>query len=89
VVILLGELALGNLRNWPSMVEAWSALPEIPSVSDHRILEFVREGSLSGSGIGYTDAGLLAAARAAETQLWTFDKKLAMQAARLNLGWSS
>ena len=41
----------------------------------------VKERRLAGSGIGWVDAHLLAAALAAEADLWTFDRRLARVAA--------
>ena len=50
------------------------------------VLHFIDQRDLSGSGIGYVDAHLLAAATlTVDTQIWTNDRRLGDVVARLDL----
>jgi hypothetical protein len=48
-------------------------------------MELVRARKLEGSGLGWVDAHLLAAAVVGGVGLWTLDTKLALHARRLGL----
>lgn len=84
---VVGELALGNLRDWRTTVSMLRTLHALAIVGQDELLAFVEENALAGSGIGFVDANLLAAARAAATLLWTRDKRLHAKAAELGLAW--
>lgn len=74
---VVGELALGNLRQRTAILEALSNLPSAIVATNAEVLDFIERASLFGRGIGYVDAHLLAAARlSAGAALWTHDKKL-------------
>jgi predicted nucleic acid-binding protein len=83
---VIGELALGYV---PRIAETLDELRRLPSVSvadAEEVLKFIAHRKLSGSGIGYIDAHLLAAAALAqETFLWTRDKRLHIVAQSLSL----
>jgi predicted nucleic acid-binding protein len=81
-----GELALGNLRQRGVVLGALRELPQAAVASDGEILHFIDRQALFGSGIGYIDAHLLAAARLTPgARLWTRDGRLQVVAARLDL----
>jgi predicted nucleic acid-binding protein len=81
-----GELALGSLRDGEAVVGLLSALPQGTVATAEELLVFIRNASLSGTGIGYVDAHLLCSARlTADTRLWTLDKRLAGLAGQLGL----
>ena len=83
---VVGELALGNLRQRQLIRDTLGDLPRASVASDEEVLRFIGEGSLFESGIGYVDAHLLAATRlSADATLWTRDKRLLFAAERLNL----
>jgi predicted nucleic acid-binding protein len=83
---VIGELALGNLRQRQLIRDTLLDLPRIIVASDQEVLHFIGQHRLFESGIGYVDAHLLAAARlTAETTLWTRDKHLYATADRLAL----
>ncbi len=83
---VIGELALGNLRQRSVVLDALRLLPSVIVASHEEVLEFIEGNRLSGSGIGYIDLHLLAAARlTADTTLWTRDKTLRSVARRLTL----
>lgn len=60
---VVGELALGNLNNRSAILDAMSQLPRAQVAADDEILCFIEAHTLFGLGIGYVDAGLLAATR--------------------------
>jgi len=83
---VLGELALGNLRQRDEILRVLRRLPQATSTSHGEVLQFVDRETLFGRGIGYIDAHLLAAARLSMgTKLWTRDRRLLAVAAQLGL----
>ncbi len=87
---VLGELALGNLRQRTQVLEALSQLPMATAATDSEVLEFIARQSLFGRGIGYVDAHLLAAVRLTSgSWLWTLDQRLQAAASSLELAWMS
>lgn len=85
---VVGELALGNLNNRATVLDALADLPRTPLATDDEVLRFIGENSLFGIGIGYTDAHLLAAVRLAPgTTLWTRDKRLLAASTSLDLAY--
>lgn len=84
---VLGELALGNLRDRSAVLSLLRNLPEAVVATEDEVQTMIEEQSLFGRGIGYTDAHLLAAVRLTpETHLWTRDKRLGAVAIDLRLG---
>jgi predicted nucleic acid-binding protein len=74
---VVGELAMGNLRQRKVVLEAIRELPQVAVASDDEVLHFVDERALFGRGIGYVDAHLLASLQLTpETRLWTKDQRL-------------
>ena len=74
---ILGELALGNLKQRERLLGALRELPQIPVAADSEVLFFIDERALFGRGIGYVDAHLLASLRLAPgTRFWTRDQRL-------------
>jgi predicted nucleic acid-binding protein len=83
---VIGELALGNLRQRKTILTALSDLPRVSMAADTEVLHFIDRYELFGRGIGYIDAHLLAAARFIPgTYLWTNDNKLHQVADELDL----
>ncbi|MBN9561674.1 MAG: type II toxin-antitoxin system VapC family toxin [Alphaproteobacteria bacterium] len=88
---VIGELALGNLRQREVVLEALRNLPRADVATDGEVLHFIDRHALFGHGVGYVDIHLLAAARlTAGGRLWTRDKRLHDLAAKLDLApaWS-
>ena len=74
---VIGELALGNLRQREIVLNALSDLPHASAATDLEVLHFIDRHALFGRGIGYVDAHLLAAVQlTAGAELWTKDKRL-------------
>jgi predicted nucleic acid-binding protein len=83
---VIGELALGNLRQRQTILTSLQDLPAATSATDLEVLSFIEQRALSGFGIGYVDAHLLASTQlTADASLWTRDKRLMRVAERLGL----
>lgn len=60
---VVGELALGNMRQREPVLRAYRRLPPVTVAADEEVLRFIDLQALFGRGIGYVDAHLLAATR--------------------------
>jgi len=87
---VIGELAVGNLKDRDVILSSLQELPEAIVTQNHEVLHFLSRHALYGVGIGYIDAHLLASARlSAGTSLWTRDQRLHQVATKLSLAWAS
>ncbi|MEO5894455.1 MAG: PIN domain-containing protein [Vicinamibacterales bacterium] len=84
-VFVVGELVLGHLRRREETVALLAELPTLKTASHDDLLRFVGKHALAGTGVGWIDAHLLCAAASAGVPLWTHDRALRKQAARLGL----
>lgn len=83
---VIGELACGQLRNRPTVLELMADLPAAPVASDAEALTFLEARELMGRGIGWVDVHLLASAALGDgVRLWTKDRRLAEVARSLDL----
>ncbi len=83
---VIGELALGNLRQRDALLADLNDLPQARVATDHEVLRFINRHELFGRGIGYIDAHLLVAVRLTlGTSLWTRDRRLWTIATHLDL----
>jgi predicted nucleic acid-binding protein len=83
---VIGELVLGYVPRIAEMIEDLRTLPKAMVADADEVLRFIAGRKLSGSGIGYVDVHLLAAAALTpETFLWTRDKRLHAAAQILSL----
>lgn len=85
---VVGELALGGLRNRNIVLAALQDLPQAKVATDQEVLQFVELNALSGLGIGWVDAHLLAATRLSGVTFWTRDKRTLEAAQKLGLARS-
>ena len=74
---VIGELALGSLRNRSQVLRDLQLLPHIFPASDKETMEWIERRRVFGKGIGWMDAHLLLACILNDTPLWTADKPLA------------
>jgi predicted nucleic acid-binding protein len=82
---IIGELLLGHAKI-AAMMDDLNTLPRALVASIDEVLQFISDRKLAGSGIGYVDAHLLAAATLTpETKIWTRDKRLLAAAQSLSL----
>ena len=82
---VIGEVAVGHLRDRSEVLGTLRALPAAVVASDEIVLEFIDRYLLAGRGLGYIDVHLLAAARLNHAVLWTADKRLQASAEILSL----
>ena len=74
---VLGEIALGYIRQRELILSRLSRLLSAPIVRDSEVLHLINSRDLAGSGVGYIDVHLLASVRLLPgTGLWTRDKRL-------------
>ena len=82
---VIGELALGNLRQRDALLADLQDLSQAATASDEEVLNLIDREALYGRGIGYVDAHLLAASRlTVGSKLWTLDRRLHAVAANLS-----
>jgi predicted nucleic acid-binding protein len=83
---VLGELTLGHLPGIAEVIDDLRRLPKAAVANTDEVLEFIVDRKLPGSGIGYVDVHLLAAAALVpETLVWTRDRRLLAAAQSLSL----
>ena len=85
---IVGELALGSIKSRDAVLRELAAIPTAIVSMYGEVLTFITRHGLSGQGIGYVDAHLLASARLTPgVLLWTNDKRLHALAQRLNVAF--
>jgi len=83
---VIGELALGNLRQRNLVLNALRELPQATVAAHEEVLHFIDRRALFGLGIGCVDAHLLAAVGlTGGAKLWTRDRRLQAAATQLGL----
>ena len=79
--MVIGELALGSLRDRQTILRLLADLPSTSMATDAELLSFVEAHRLFGLGLSVVDAHLLAALRLSPAdRLWTRDRRLRMSA---------
>jgi predicted nucleic acid-binding protein len=74
---IIGEIALGSLRQRDNVLALLRGLPMVTQASDDEVQALIEQVPLYSRGIGYVDAHLLAATRlTAGLRLWTHDRRL-------------
>jgi len=87
---VIGELALGNLRRRHEVIELLSGLPQAISATPAEVLMLIERHELYGVGIGYVDAGLLAATKLTDgATLWSHDRRLGVATSRLGCAFDA
>ena len=83
---IIGELALGHLGSRRSAILGDLSALDMPAhVSDEEVMKMIEARKLSGAGIGWVDAHLLASALVSGAGLWTLDATLEAQARSLGI----
>jgi predicted nucleic acid-binding protein len=83
--LVIEELACGHLRDRAAIVGLLHSLPSSPVATHTELLELISNKTLYGIGLGAIDVHLLGSAMLAEARLWSKDKILSREAARLGL----
>lgn len=86
--MVVGELALGSIRNRQPFLELLASLPFLTSPTLNEVLHLIDQAHLFGRGLSLVDVYLLAAVRMHPgTRLWTRDRRLHAAAEELGVGW--
>jgi hypothetical protein len=84
--MVIGELAMGSLRNRQEVLSALHRLPEAVRASDQEAIQLIERRRLFGLGLGFIDVHLLASALLSPAAtLWTRDRRLRDAAMRLGV----
>lgn len=86
--VVIGELAVGQLRQRAEILRHLQKLPRADEIDLAEGLHLIEEHWLYGQGLSWSDIQLLAAARIDGAALWTRDKALARAAEGLGLGFA-
>ena len=73
---VIGELACGMLRRRAEVLEDLDRMPHLVEAEHREVMALIEARRLAGTGIGWTDAHLIAAALIARVDLWTLDRAL-------------
>ena len=73
---VIGELALGQLRNRAEIISLMEKLPQAPTLTQNDLLTLIENHKLWGSGIGWVDLNILGSSLITDTLVWTLDKSL-------------
>lgn len=83
---VIGELLLGGVPKASDILDDLNTIPKATIASNDEVMKFIVKRKLSGLGIGYVDAHLLASAMlTVEASIWTRDKRLLAAARSLKL----
>ena len=83
---VLGELAMGSLRERAKVLTALAKLPQATVAKHHEVMRVVEGHRLFGKGLGYIDAHLLTAVMLTpHARLWTRDKVLQASAQAISI----
>ena len=86
--VVVGELAVGGMRNRAQSLSDLRAFPTIPESDADDTLDFIEHHRLYGIGLSWGDAQLLASAVATTVPIWTFDTTLRDRARAFGLEWT-
>ncbi len=85
---VIGEIALGNLRQRETIIGYLQGLPQARVGSEFEVMHFISKKILHGKGIGYVDAHLVASALLMNNMyIWTRHKKMLKIAKQLDLAY--
>lgn len=83
---IIGELALGSLKNRMTIITILNDLPHAPVADNSEVMAMIETRHIYSQGIGFIDAHLLASAMiSGDLRIWTADKRLATLAGELNI----
>ena len=85
--VVVGELAVGGLRDRQDTLNALCALPAIIETRPDYCLGFIERHGLFGLGLSWGDVQILASADLSGIPIWTFDQRLLQRATAMNLSW--
>ena len=80
---VLGERCCGTLARRAETLSHLRALPHVDTLEHDEVMRFVESSRLWGTGLGWIDVHLLAAAKLAGFTLWSLDVAFARAAERM------
>jgi predicted nucleic acid-binding protein len=83
--LVIEEVACGHLRNRATIVALLHSLPSCPVASHIEVITLISTKTLHGVGLGAIDVHLIASAMLSGAGLWSKDKALTREAARLGI----
>ena len=86
---VVGELACGRLGRRDEILSLLSSLPRVIEADHEEVLALIDAERLGGRGLGWVDVHLLASTVLSGTTLWTLDRRLAGQAKKLAVLFTS
>ncbi len=86
--LVVGELAMGGLRDRAQTLWSLSKLGRPPIATDAETHQMVEARRLWGSGIQWNDARLLASVVIGGVKLWTVDARLSEIAGEMGVAWN-
>lgn len=83
---VIGELAVGSLRDRTLVISRLRALPRSAVATDDEVVALVERRALHGRGLGWVDAHLLAGTLLTpDARLWARDRRLRAAADELGI----
>ena len=84
---IIEELACGNLKNRKEIIILLQSLSTTETADNNELLLFIDNRKLMGKGLGLIDMHLLSSAILSKASLWTLDKNLKQEAAKLRVDY--
>jgi hypothetical protein len=86
--LVVGELAMGSLRDRPQTLWSLSKLGRPPIAPDAETHQMVEARRLWGRGLQWNDARILASVVIGGVKLWTVDYRLGEIAREMEVAWN-
>lgn len=86
--LVVGELAMGSLKDRPQTLWSLSKLGRPPIATDAETHQMVEARRLWGRGLQWNDARILASVVIGGAKLWTVDQKLLEIAGEMGVAWA-
>ena len=86
--LVIEELACGHLRDRTEIIGLLHSVPLAPLPTHRELLRLISNKTLYGVGLGAVDVHLIASAMLSKASLWSKDKALSREAARLGVNIS-
>lgn len=88
-IMVIGELACGNLRNRATTMSNLYKIPRLAELSHDSVIEAIEREQLMGKGIGFIDAHLICTTLQHKgARLWTRDRRLFQLADELGVAFN-
>ena len=84
---IIGEIAAGNLKHRTEALDYFSLLPRLAIAKENEVHHLLDSRRLWGSGLGWVDLHILAAAKLSGCRIYTADRAMNAIAVRLDLAY--